>query len=437
LVRRKLQFSGKGLAGINKQIASLVFGLELDGSWANLTGSQALTIGGPAAGVLVSEAATSKIDGFVTFAGRAGLAAYRWFVFAKGGMALAHETHSFNLNEAPIPAAIPNSLSGSFSGSEYRWGPMGGVGAEYALGGNWSVKAEYNYMNFQTRSPTLRGALTTAGVTAPLAADFQIDQRAIHVAKLGVNYRLGGVQTDPSFAPVPPAPGYNWSGAYIGAQGGYGFGHKEWPDFVGLTAASGKFKTSGWLAGATVGANAQAGVFVFGVEGEWMSTGIKGSQTFAASNQGLTTTIGLESKVDWIAIASARAGFVVGDRLLVYGKAGAALAEERHAASQVLSAGPQSLTANLGGNAVHTGLAAGAGAEYALGGNWSAKFEYDYITMLDQSFTGGGSETIVGPVSGTIAVVQPFARIKQDLQLIKFGVNYHFNTAPVVVSARY
>jgi outer membrane immunogenic protein len=267
-------FLGGGQVGINKQIGSLVFGLELDGSWANISGSQLLSNGGPLAGAQRDENARSKIDGLVTFTGRAGLAADRWFVYAKGGLAVAHETHSFTSGGFNVPAVL------SVSGSEYRWAPTVGFGTEYALGNNWSVKAEYNYIHLGTRAIGVNGTVVNlAGVVTPVADNVQIEQ-ALHLAKVGVNYRFGGIQTDPTLAPARAAPGYNWSGAYVGVQGGYGFGHHEWPDFlVPARPETVKYDANGWLAGGTVGVNAQAGVFVFGVEGEWMWTGIKGSQT--------------------------------------------------------------------------------------------------------------------------------------------------------------
>jgi opacity protein-like surface antigen len=352
-------------------------------------------------------------------------------------MAFAHEKHSFSV----LATAFGVSDSFAVSGSEGRWGPMVGFGTEYALGNNWSVKAEYDYMNFGSRTPRLTGTDTTGGVTSPITIDAQIDQAAIHVAKVGVNYRFGGLQIDPTFAPVPAAPGYNWSGAYIGAQGGYGFGHKEWPDFFGITATSGKFDANGWLAGGTVGVNAQAGTFVFGVEGEWMWAGIKASQTFTTDlGGGDFRTDSLESKINWLAIASARAGFVVGDRLLVYAKGGVALADEKHSHNLAQSVvGFGTVNASLSGRAVHTGIVVGAGAEYALGGNWSAKLEYDYIRMLAQNVIVTGTEAANIPILavGTIDFAEQFTGIRQDLHVIKLGVNYHFNPVPVVVSAHY
>jgi outer membrane immunogenic protein len=430
-------FLGGGQIGINKQIGSLVFGLELDGSWANIGGSQSFSLNGPLFGVQTDYNTRSKIDGLVTFTGRAGLAADRWFVYAKGGLAVAHETHSFSSNTFDLPPT-PFSTVVSVSGSEYRWAPTVGFGTEYALGNNWSVKAEYNYIRLGSRAVGVDGSETFAGVVTPVAEQVQIEQ-ALHVAKAGVNYRFGGIQTGPTLAPARAVPGYNWSGAYVGVQGGYGFGHQEWPDsFVPANPEIGKYDANGWLAGGTVGVNAQAGAFVFGVEGEWMRTGIKGSQTsFIDLGAGRTRTLGLESKVNWLAIAAARAGFVVGDRLLVYGKAGVALADERHTFTRNTSGPTGSFVFDLSAKALHTGVVAGAGAEYALGGNWSAKLEYDYIKMLAQNFTATGTQNINSPVNaGSIADFGQFG-MPQHLHLIKFGINYHFNPAPVVVSARY
>jgi outer membrane immunogenic protein len=421
-------FLGGAQVGINKQIASFVFGLELDGSWADLKGSQTVANGGPGVGFLISQQATSKIDSLATLAGRAGLAADRWFVFAKGGLAYAHEKLSLNASQTTFPPGA--SLGIAASGNESRFAPMVGFGAEYALGGNWSVKGEYDYIYLGIRNPVLQGTLTTNGVAAPLALTAQIDQ-AIHVAKVGVNYRLGGLQSDPVYAPVPARPGYNWSGGYIGAEAGYGLGHTRWPD----ASSDGKFDIHGELAGVTIGANAQAGSLVFGVEGEWMWTGLRGGQAIVTgANPARTTNI--ESKANWLAIAAARAGFVVADRLMIYGKAGVAIAEERHTFNFAEASPGNLISGSLGANAVHTGAVGGVGAEYALGGNWSAKIEYDYIRMMAQAFSATGSVTSTGaPLFGApIAAVQRADGNSQDMHLVKVGVNYHFNP---VSGARY
>jgi opacity protein-like surface antigen len=427
-----------GQVGINRQLGSFVFGLELDGSWADIKGTGVSTTGGPALGVIVETRATSKVDSFVTFAGRAGIAADRWFVFAKGGITAAHEKHDFlaNVNTIVGGAVVATGTgTANINGSETRYAPMLGFGAEYALAGPWSILAEYNYHHFGAATARLTGTSTTAGVVTPLAGDNRVEQ-VIHVARLGVNYRFGGVAVDPSYAPVPAAPGTNWTGAYIGAQGGYGWGQTQWPDAIGTVPANiqSRFDNSGWLAGGTIGANAQAGRFVFGVEGEILATEIKGNftSTIGAGPTVVTTTYA--SKIDWLALASARAGFVVGDRLMLYGKGGLAIAEEQHSAAATQTTVPVTAL-SYAGKAVHTGAVIGAGGEYAFAPNWSVKAEYNYIKMFAQQVQLQGT-VAGGPFGGGGQATEAASKITQDLHLVKFGVNYHFNPQPVV-AARY
>jgi opacity protein-like surface antigen len=422
-----------GQIGINKQLGSLVFGLELDGSWADIKGTGVTGFGGPALGGTLEVRGTSKIDSLVTFAGRAGIAADRWFVFAKGGISAAHVKHDFNAISNTIVGGAVVSQTANLSGSETRYAPMLGFGAEYALAGPWSILAEYNYHHLGAATGRLTG-LTGGGAT-PFAVNNRVEE-AVHVVRLGVNYRFGGVASDPSFASAPPAPGTNWTGAYIGAQGGYAWGQTQWPDvFTVLPAGTEpRFDNSGWIAGGTIGANAQTGRFVFGVEGEILATGIKDSFAWSLAAGPATLSATFTSKIDWLALASARAGFVVGDRLMIYGKGGLAIAEEQHTAA-VAQNFPAAISINYSGKAVHTGAVIGAGGEYAFAPNWSVKAEYNYIKMFAQQVQLDG--TAAGGPFGTGSQISAVAsKITQDLHLMKFGVNYHFNPQPAV-AARY
>ena len=62
----------------------------------------------------------------------------------------------------------------------------------------------------------------------------------------------------------------NWTGFYLGVNGGFTFGGSDWTDSV-TGASSDVFGTSGFIFGGTLGANYQAGSWVFGVEadGDW------------------------------------------------------------------------------------------------------------------------------------------------------------------------
>jgi outer membrane immunogenic protein len=69
----------------------------------------------------------------------------------------------------------------------------------------------------------------------------------------------------PSYPPPLP-PAYNWTGIYLGINGGFGTGNSNWSD--GLVGTSGIFPISGYLIGGTAGFSYQIGEYVFGIEGD-------------------------------------------------------------------------------------------------------------------------------------------------------------------------
>jgi opacity protein-like surface antigen len=294
------------------------------------------------------------------------------------------------------------------------------------LTGNWSVFGEYNFHYFGERTVPLRGTVAVGAVVAPVAVDQRIDQ-SIHVAKVGVNYRWGGVAIDPAYPAARPVPGNNWSGGYVGVQGGYAWGATQWPDVAGFP---GHYNADGWLAGVTIGANAQAGSLLFGVEGEILRTGITGSQTVTFPGAGAAPQTNIyDSKVDWLALATVRAGFVVGSNLMLYGKGGVAIAQEVHN----LNLSNPVAAVSLSGKAIHTGGVAGVGAEYAVLPSWTVKAEYDYVRMFQQAVMMTGIAT-GGPFGAGTTLAVPVNKLNQDLHLVKFGVNYHFNPLQAVVA---
>ena len=60
-----------GQIGINKQLGSFVLGMELAGSWADISGKSRYAIGGPLVGAIATIDHSSTIDGLATIAGRA------------------------------------------------------------------------------------------------------------------------------------------------------------------------------------------------------------------------------------------------------------------------------------------------------------------------------------------------------------------------------
>jgi len=407
-----------GQIGANKQLGSFVFGVELAGSWSDV-GFSRFDPGRPDFSFTPVTERTSRIDGIATFSARAGLAADRWLVFAKAGVSVVQERHSLS-QDLIFGGFLISSISGS--GSAVRHGPMLGFGAEYAVNNNWSLFGEYNLHYFGERSVKFRGI---AGGATPVVWDQRFGE-TIHVVKGGVNYRWGGNASSPSYPPVRPVAGNDWTGGYVGVQGGYGWGGKQWPNVTGSGPAD--YGTNGWLAGGTIGANAQSGSLVFGVEGEILGTGIKGSQTIVEPLPMFGNTTRFESSIDWLALATARAGFVVGRNALLYGKGGVAIAQEKFTVDNAAVLG---FNYTASAKAIHTGVVVGAGLEYAIAPNWSVKGEYDYVRMFDQTVSYSYVGTwVLGNLTSEVAA----SKVRSDLHLVKFGVNYHFNPLPAVVA---
>jgi outer membrane immunogenic protein len=159
-------FLGGVQAGVNYQIDAMVFGLEADASWAQISGEACNTIQG-------AVHCTSAANRFGTVTGRFGIAADRALVYLKGGAAWLHDEHTLS-----ILGALDTTVSGN------RWGWTAGAGIEYALTRNWSAKLEYDFMDFGTQQhlfvTTLVGTLNST-----IAVKEQIQ-----TAKFGLNYKF-------------------------------------------------------------------------------------------------------------------------------------------------------------------------------------------------------------------------------------------------------
>lgn len=193
----------------------------------------------------------------------------------------------------------------------------------------------------------------------------------------------------PAYKAPPPAvvAAYNWSGFYIGAHLGYAWSSEEATDPVaGLRGAT---DPDGFLGGVQVGYNWQVDRWVFGVEGDWSWTGVDGSTPLVGT---------FSSDHNWYATVTGRVGYAW-DAWLWYVKGGAAWADTEY-------------RYNVFGTASDTrvGWTIGTGFEWALGPQWSAKLEYNYLDFGKDSFAFTG-----GPVD-----------VDTQVHLIKAGLNYRF-----------
>lgn len=189
----------------------------------------------------------------------------------------------------------------------------------------------------------------------------------------------------PAKAPMYEAP-YNWTGFYVGINGGGGFGHSNWDAF-----ATG-FDTSGGLVGGTVGYNYQMGQVVFGLEGDGDWSNLRGS--------GVCAGLSCETRNNWLATARGRLGYSFG-RVMPFVTGGGAFGDIK---SSLTGFGSQTTT--------RAGWTLGGGGEVAIAGPWTAKVEYLYVD-LGKTNCGAAACGVPTDVSFTSNIVRG-------------GINYRF-----------
>jgi opacity protein-like surface antigen len=216
-------FAG-GVIGFNWQIGSAVFGVEADANWADIEGTNTCYA---ASGFTVSSNCRAHTDAFGTLTGRLGFAVGstgRSLLYVKGGAAWEDRSIDTTLNSAlgPFPPIVSPA---SASSSETTWGWTVGAGVEHAFLGGWSMKAEYDYLNFGSTNINTPAGLTQIGpftflVTPGVTAKASDDE---HIFKLGMNYRFGGAPDGGSIR-EPAYAGVSGIEFEFGARYVYGWG---------------------------------------------------------------------------------------------------------------------------------------------------------------------------------------------------------------------
>jgi outer membrane immunogenic protein len=194
---------------------------------------------------------------------------------------------------------------------------------------------------------------------------------------------------------------YTWTGFYLGANAGYGWGRSDERSVLGTQA---NFDISGALAGGQVGYNWQAGSFVFGVEADADWADIDGATR--CPNPVFSCT----AKVRDLASLRGRVGWANGP-MLFYAAGGLGYANVRYSTLTAFGGVPAAATTGFY-TADRWGYAVGAGLEYGFAPSWSAKLEYMHY----------GFDDITSP-AGTLGVP---VRLGLSVDTVKAGVNYHF-----------
>jgi outer membrane immunogenic protein len=190
-------------------------------------------------------------------------------------------------------------------------------------------------------------------------------------------------------APPPQAtPVYNWTGFYLGVNGGGGWGHSWWQ------SPSTTIDLSGAQLGGTAGYNMQFGNAVLGVEGDLDWSNLKGTS-------GAVLCPGCSTSDSWLSTVRGRAGYAFGG-VLPYVTGGLAVGDIRASAPGF-----------AGASTTNTGWTLGGGIEIALPGNWTAKAEYLHADL--GKFNCG---TGCGP--------SPTNNVSLHDDVVRAGLNYRF-----------
>lgn len=218
-------------------------------------------------------------------------------------------------------------------------------------------------------------------------------------------------------APYVGIPVFTWTGFYVGANVGYGFGTSNSglydPTYGAITASSAS--NGGILGGGQVGFNYQftpGSGFVVGLEADIQAASLGASS--------VTYTIGTRpyydvgSSLDWFGTARARAGYAF-DRFLVYGTGGFAYG------GGSANTNYSSLYPSTSAAGTRTGYAVGGGVEYAFTNNLSAKIEGLYVNLnrgsTGQTYYSAATNSYYGN-----------AKSQDDVGVIRAGLNYRFSS---------
>ncbi|MFG1347115.1 outer membrane protein [Xanthobacter autotrophicus DSM 431] len=230
--------------------------------------------------------------------------------------------------------------------------------------------------------------------------------------------------TKPMVTKAPVAPAFSWTGFYIGANAGYGWGQTTFSNSYDplnpstLVNADADFGTDGAVVGGQIGYNWQINQVVLGVEADAAWSDISGSGSYfnGVASSCVQSNDACTAKTEAFGTIAARLG-VAFDRVLVYAKGGAAWAVTKYTAGNTDFVTPAfSYQASV--DETRWGWTIGGGVEWAFTNNWSAKVEYNYMDF-------GSSDVTFNFVPNTF--IHPYAAtVGQSLQVLKGGVNYRF-----------
>ena len=162
-----------GQVGYRWQSSAFVFGLEAQGNWANLTGSNPSLIP-----FFAGSSNRTRIDAIGLFTGQVGYSWNAFLLYVKGGAAVTHDNYE----------GFATATGFVFDrATESRWGGVVGIGGEYSFTRNWSVAIEYDHLFMGSRDVTFYATTAPFGFSRTDSIRQDVD-----MVTARLNYRFGG-----------------------------------------------------------------------------------------------------------------------------------------------------------------------------------------------------------------------------------------------------
>lgn len=285
--------------------------------------------------------------------------------------------------------------------SDVIWQPFASAGVFHEFQGGVTSSLRSNFSVINLSLPTLSSTVSTSGVGTYGQFGLGVALRAVDtnwVGYLRADYRTGdsiegwslngglryqfapdiGTRVHEALVPKTPiddalpAHAYTWAGFYTGAYFGADWGSTKWTFTNGGAITNPPF--TGVLGGGEAGYNYQTGKWVFGIEGDtgWTNAlGARPCSTGFFSN--------CEININWLSTATARVGYAHWDRLLIYAKGGAAIAQDR--AKSLCNVAVLAGCPSQGDSKTKAGWTVGWGSEFGLTQNVSVKGEIMYFNL--------------------------------------------------------
>jgi len=209
----------------------------------------------------------------------------------------------------------------------------------------------------------------------------------------------------------------NWTGFYVGVQGGYAFGGDAGEvyfdgdgdgDFDEEDSFSGDDR-DGFTIGAKIGYDVQVNRFVVGLVADLNYLDF--DSDFDYEDEASEASLSLSESIDWYATLRGRAGFLVTDTVLLYGHGGLAYASTDSDGSFIDLDDEEG---DFGSSDDEWGWTLGAGVEAAVTQNIRVGLEYSYLNFGDDDDDDDGSDNF------------RYEGADSDFHTIRASVSYKF-----------